>query len=129
MVVSDCGRNERERSYRLPWPPSLNRLWRWTPAGVKLSQAGRDYSLAVCRALPVGKVEKLRWRMAVYITLHAPNARPYDVDNRGKCLLDSCTKACLWQDDGLIDELHVARATPDPDGKGFVDMLIVRLDA
>lgn len=110
--------------YRLPWPPSVNRLYRYTPAGVKLSEAGRKYVLAVCRALPVGVVTKLRDRLIIHATLHAPNARSYDVDNRLKALLDACTKACVWHDDRLIDEIHVGRGEVDPDGQGYVDMLI-----
>ncbi|TAL99560.1 MAG: RusA family crossover junction endodeoxyribonuclease [Paraburkholderia sp.] len=116
-------------SYRLPWPPSLNRLWRSTPGGVKLSEAGRQYAVAVSNALPVGVVRKFRKRLVVWVFLHAPNARPIDIDNRCKALLDSCTKACLWQDDGLIDELHVMRGVPDPAGAGYVEMIVQELDS
>src|ERR1700739_3946425 len=69
-------------SYRLPWPPSLNRLWRATPGGVKLSEAGRQYAIAVSNALPVGVVRKFRNRLVVWAILHAPDARSYGVDNR-----------------------------------------------
>src|ERR1700739_3072778 len=116
-------------SYRLPWPPSLNRLWRSTPGGVKLSEAGRQYAIAVSNALPVGIVRKFRKRLVVSGFLHAPNARTYDVDNRLKALLDSCTKGCLWQDDKLIDEIHVMRAAPDPAGAGYVEMTVQELDS
>ncbi len=110
--------------YRLPWPPSLNRLYRYTPAGVKLSEAGRKYVLAVCRTLPVGVVTKLKDRLVVHMIAHAPNARPRDLDNLCKATLDACTKACVWADDSLIDELHIARGEVDPDGVGYIDMLI-----
>lgn len=116
-------------SYRLPWPPSLNRLWRATPGGVKLSEAGRQYAIAVSNALPVGVVQRFKRRLVVWVWLHAPNARTYDVDNRLKALLDSCTKACLWQDDKLIDEIHVMRAVPDPAGAGYVEMTVQQLDS
>lgn len=115
--------------YRLPWPPSLNRLWRATPGGVKLSEAGRQYAVAVSNALPVGVVQRLQKRLVVWVWLHAPNARTYDVDNRLKALLDSCTKACLWQDDKLIDEIHVMRGATDPAGVGYVDMAVQQLDS
>lgn len=115
-------------SYRLPWPPSLNRLWRATPGGVKLSEAGRQYAIAVSNALPVGVVQRFKSRLVVWVWLHAPNARTYDVDNRLKALLDSCTKACLWQDDKLIDEIHVMRGAVDPAGVGYVSMTVQQLD-
>ena len=116
-------------NYRLPWPPSLNRLWRATPAGVKLSEAGRQYAVAVSNALPIGVVQRFQKRLVVWVWLHAPNARTYDVDNRLKALLDSCTKACLWQDDKLIDEIHVMRGAADPAGVGYVDMTVQQLDS
>ena len=115
-------------TYRLPWPPSLNRLWRATPGGVKLSEAGRQYAIAVSNALPVGVVQRFERRLVVWVWLHAPNARTYDVDNRLKALLDSCTKACLWQDDKLIDEIHVMRGAVDPAGVGYVRMAVQQLD-
>lgn len=80
-------------------------------------------------ALPVGIVRKFHKRLVVWVFLHAPDARTYDVDNRLKALLDSCTKACLWQDDKLIDEIHVLRGVPDPAGAGYVEMTVQELDS
>lgn len=115
-------------TYRLPWPPSTNKLWRYTPAGVKLSPAARQYAVLVSNALPLGVVEKLSSRLVLWVTLHAPDERGYDVDNRLKSLLDACTKTCLWADDALIDEIHIARGAPDENRAGYVDMWIEQLD-
>jgi crossover junction endodeoxyribonuclease RusA len=115
----------RELFYRLPWPPSVNHLYRRERRGVRLSDKAREYYRNVSRALPVGVVERLEGRLRVYITLHAPDGRLRDLDNPMKATLDGCTKACVWRDDSQIDELHIARGLPDPDKRGFVDMLIV----
>lgn len=128
QITSGSASLNISHSYRLPWPPSLNRLWRATPGGVKLSEAGRQYAIAVSNALPVGVVQRFQKRLVVWAWLHAPNARTYDVDNRLKALLDSCTKACLWQDDKLIDEIHVMRGAADPTGVGYVNLAVQELD-
>ena len=121
----------------LPWMPSLNHYWRHmilkTPKGpqlrVLISQEGREYRhsvLAHMRALgnpamPAGS------RLAVGLTLCAPNRRQIDIDNRIKAGLDALTHAGVWADDSLIDELTVQRG-PIIKG-GQVKVTITPLDA
>jgi crossover junction endodeoxyribonuclease RusA len=45
-----------------------------------------------------------------------------DLDNRVKPLLDALTAAEVWQDDSLIDELHIVRAPVK--APGWVDVTI-----
>jgi len=45
----------------------------------------------------------------VMIVMNFGNKRRNDLDNRLKALFDACTHAKVWEDDSLIDDLHVAR--------------------
>ena len=106
----------------LRWGPSINHYWRSvlipckpTKPGappyrvqVMISQEGRDYRREVRQ-----RIEALRtWgpvaappgsRLAVTLTLHGPNRRSFDIDNRIKAVLDALTHAAVWADDALVD--------------------------
>ncbi|MFW8627667.1 RusA family crossover junction endodeoxyribonuclease [Deinococcus sp. ME38] len=109
----------------LPFPPSMNSIWRSGikhTAGkpeirVRLSTRARMYRHAVAQACadqghptaPVG-------RLAVTIDVHAPDHRKRDLDNLNKALMDALTHARVWHDDSLIDELHLHRRANQPGG-------------
>lgn len=120
-------RMHRSRNYRLPWPPSLNRIWRAFGGRVILSLLARDYIARCSNALPTGRVEPLRGRLVVWLHLCAPdNGRKYDIANREKILCDTLTKNRVWLDDEQIDCMVINRGAPA--GKGHVDVLIQELD-
>lgn len=98
----------------LPWPPSVNRLWRSVQGRAILSREGRAYRQQV--ALVVREQEKsvapLVGRLAVEIDLYPPDRRRRDIDNLSKALLDGLTHAGVWLDDSLIDVLTLRRCQP-----------------
>lgn len=102
-------------SFDLPWAPSVNRYWRHTLIGghprVLLSVEGRAFRKAAAQALMLQGVvlAKLNGRLGVDISLHAPDRRITDIDNRIKGLLDALTHAKVWLDDSQVDDLHVRR--------------------
>jgi crossover junction endodeoxyribonuclease RusA len=112
--------------YRLPFPPSLNRIWRAVSARVLLSAAARDWKVAAVRALPVGRVPPpLTGRLVVTLYLCPPAriaSKPWDVANREKLLCDLLTEQRVWLDDSQIDVMLIVRGLPDD--KGYVDILI-----
>jgi crossover junction endodeoxyribonuclease RusA len=55
---------------------------------------------------------RLQQPLAVTLRVHAPDRRARDLDNLPKALLDAITHAGLWEDDSLIDELHIYRCGP-----------------
>lgn len=100
---------------RLPWPPSVNTIWRNVVINkrprVLLSKAGRDwFDAAAARVIEQRAGQRYLGRIHVDITLHAPDRRAIDIDNRAKALLDACTKGGLWHDDGQVDVLTLRRA-------------------
>lgn len=100
---------------RLPWPPSVNTIWRSMRAGpmagrVLLSREGRAYFAQAERAVLVQRRgQAIAGRAEVEIVLHAPTRAALDIDNRCKAILDACTKGGLWVDDSQVDVLIVRR--------------------
>ncbi|WP_245557821.1 RusA family crossover junction endodeoxyribonuclease [Deinococcus apachensis] len=128
--------------FALPWPPSLNSIWRATvvpckpkkpgappyTARVLLSQEGRAYRRAVREAMnayrshapyttPPGA------RLALTLTACPPDKRARDLSNLPKALEDALTHAQVWADDSLIDELIVRRGEPTPGGRMVVQIV------
>jgi crossover junction endodeoxyribonuclease RusA len=115
----------RSVSYRLPWPPSVNRIWRAVGGRVILSAAARQYAIACANALPAGTVDPLRGRLAVTLQMRPPtalNGKRWDILNREKLLCDVLTAQRIWLDDEQIDVAMVMRG--EPIDKGCVDILI-----
>lgn len=109
----------------LPFPPSLNSIWRSDIvhiAGeprirVRLSARARTYRQAVVQACAdQGHPTAPTGRLIVIIDVHAPDHRTRDLDNLNKGLMDALTHAGLWADDSLIDELHLYRRANRPGG-------------
>lgn len=99
---------------RLPWPPSVNRIWRNVVIGrsarTLLSKDGRLYFDDAARRVQVQRQgRKIDGRAQVEIVLHAPTRAAIDIDNRAKAVLDACTKGGLWTDDSQVDVLVVRR--------------------
>ncbi len=111
----------------LPWPLSLNRLWRAVGGRVLLSADARACARAIANALPRGRVgPPLLGQLAVTITLCPPKneqTAAWDVANREKLICDVFTKQRVWKDDSQIDWLVLARGPAFASG-----CAIVRID-
>ncbi|WP_278914121.1 RusA family crossover junction endodeoxyribonuclease [Deinococcus wulumuqiensis] len=122
-------------SFSLPYPPSMNAIWRAVvivlkgkpQARVLLSQQGRAYRKAVQNVIrsldnptcPPGA------RLHLHLTAHSPDRRARDLSNIPKALEDALTHAQVWADDSLIDRLTVDRGEVTPGGR--VDVVITPL--
>lgn len=108
----------------LPYPPSLNRYWRYVPGmSPKISAEGRAYRRDVIEILSKGDgVYFGCGRLAVAITTHAPDRRRRDLDNIPKALLDALEHAGVYEDDGQIDDLRITRGEVD---KGWPRVVVV----
>lgn len=98
----------------LPWPPSTNALWRNVSVGgsqrTLLSAKAREFLDAAAQLVAQQRAGlRIKGAAEVWVTLHAPTRRGYDIDNRVKALLDACTHGGLWHDDGQVDVLVVKR--------------------
>jgi crossover junction endodeoxyribonuclease RusA len=112
----------------LPWPPSLNRLYRAVAGRVVLSEEGRKYALQVSNALPTGHVEPLEGRLSVEFVMCPPEkllGKKWDIANREKCFADALTKCRVWLDDEQIDSMLITRGdyiSNFPSGVVFVSI-------
>ncbi len=100
----------------LPWPPSVNRIWRQHNGRTLVSREYRSWKLAALDAIAVQIVgekppEWLSGRLRVDIYLQPANRRRFDVDNKTKALLDAIESVGF--DDSQVDVLHVERLPVD----------------
>ena len=95
----------------LPWPPSVNHVWRRVGSKTLLSAQGRSYSEAVGQHCLMRKIAgaQLSGRLSVRILVNPPDRRRRDIDNLTKVPLDALTHAGVWEDDSQIDELYIRR--------------------
>lgn len=116
----------RSLTLTLPWPPSLNRIWRAFGGRVILSALARTYKVACANALPRGRAAPFTGRLTVWLNMRPPERRTrsgaWDIANREKILCDVLTKQRIWLDDSQIDCMVILRGEPHADG--CVDVLI-----
>jgi crossover junction endodeoxyribonuclease RusA len=119
-------------SVRLPWPPSVNDYWgnrivlsrgdaqsrlrcpccRAPLSGfvtTHLSPRAKTFREGVAGVIASLGLQKTLDRVAVELTINAPDRRQRDLDNYGKGPLDALTHAHLWGDDSQVDELTFRR--------------------
>lgn len=107
----------------LTWPPSVNHYYNNLGYGrVVISVRGQVYrsltDLRVKDARRQGSLprQRIEGRLRVVVMCCPPDVRTRDLDNLGKALFDSLTKAGAWRDDSQIDELTYRRGLPTKGG-------------
>lgn len=107
----------------MPWPPSVNRIWRAVGGRIILALTARRFKAAAARALPTGRVPPpLTGRLVVWLTLHPPGAltkrgQVWDIANREKLVCDALTAQRVWLDDSQIDVMVLLRGEPCENGR------------
>ena len=98
-------------SLTLPWPPSVNRIWRRVGNKTILSAEGREFRKIVQDICAINGLsgKRIAGRLSVSITANPPDRRKRDIDNLQKAPLDALTHAAVWEDDSQIDELLIRR--------------------
>ena len=91
----------------LPYPPSLNALYRTVRGRVLLSREGREYKARIAALLRLPCFRPLVGPVAVTVRAYRPQRRG-DLDNTLKALLDS-VQGLLYENDSQIVELHAHR--------------------
>lgn len=124
--------SDRVEQLKLPWPLSLNRLWRAVGGRVLLSADARACVRAIANALPRGRIPPpLTGRLAVQITLCPPKSESdarWDVANREKLICDALTKQRVWADDSQIDWISLARGPAFASGCALVRIDVYHAD-
>ncbi len=121
----------RSFRYELKFPPSVNNYWRSTynpklkRTIVYIGPEGKKFREHVITN--IGKVANTDKRLAVLVELLMPDNRRRDIDNYQKSTLDALKHARVYNDDCLIDDLHVKRAGVDPMKIGKCTVTITEL--
>lgn len=99
----------------LPMPPSVNDFYGYTsPSKHRIikyvKEAGKEFKRKVKDYVILNSFDiKANVPLKVEVILNFKTKQRTDLDNRMKGLLDSLTEAEVWQDDSLIDDLHIIR--------------------
>lgn len=113
FIAKECPRPPIGYGFELPFPPSVNAIWRRVGRKTLLSAPARRYRGQVVQRLlqQFGKLPKVgTGPLAVTIRACRPDARRRDLDNLPKAILDALTHAGLWGDDSQIEHLAICWA-------------------
>ena len=92
----------------LPFPGSINSLWRCVGGRNILSKPGREYQALAQQYLMTQKpLPRFDSPVSVEIALCPPSLRRMDIDNRIKPVLDALQRAEVLADDSLVHRLVV----------------------
>ena len=111
-ICSACaGRVVGDASFNLPFPPSMNHIWRHAGKRTYLSDRAKAIAAVLARLLEQGvPLKAIAEPMRVTYALQAPTRRISDVDNYPKSVHDALTAARFWMDDSLVHDLRVVWA-------------------
>lgn len=92
----------------LPYPPSVNSVWRVGPNGIYLTGEGYAYRRAVVQAVAAHRnALGIEHAIKLVVKIYPPDKRRRDIDNIFKSLLDALMAAKVYADDSLIKCLDV----------------------
>lgn len=104
----------------LPFPPSINGYWKQIVLRTKSGKSFRSTGLTkrakqfridalalIKKQYPIHTI--IDFPVKVFIQLHPPTLRKYDVDNFNKGILDALTHANIWVDDELVYDLRIVK--------------------
>lgn len=111
--------------FTIPFPPSVNRVYRNILGRTLISREGRTYRENVCALLAGGGPRKppMGGRIALCMDAFPPDRRTRDLDNLLKASADALEHAGIYENDSQIDLLLIRRREPIRGGK-----LEVRVD-
>lgn len=99
-------------SIELPFPPSVNRLWRSYQGRMLLSRAGRAYRAEA--GLALGLCQSFgRQPVRVHVEAFMPDARRRDLDNLWKAAGDALQANRIVADDSQIRDLRIVHCGID----------------
>lgn len=111
----------------LPWPPTVNTMWRSIGRGrTILGEKGRIYRTEVAaRVLTSIGRPMLDCPLSVAIAAYPPDNRRRDLDNLFKSCLDSLAHAGVYADDYQIQRLSIERREVAKPGRLVVEIVEV----
>lgn len=109
----------------LPYPPSLNRMYRAINGRNILSKSGREFyeraDWLIKSQLPRGW-QPITGRVRVDCWAYPPDRRKRDLDNLWKPVLDALTKSGVWLDDSQVVDERLRWGPKEKDGRVTVEI-------
>ena len=100
-------------SINLPYPPSMNTMWRNFRGRTVLSKAGRQFRTDVQDLIIETNAPKFgASKLKITMILRPRDKRKMDIDNRIKAALDALEHAGVFDDDFQVDHLEMIRGEP-----------------
>lgn len=98
----------------LPWPPSVNRIWRHWKGRTLLSREGRKYRQDVAACVAQARLQGFgRRSVKVVAVAYMPDNRRRDIDNLAKASYDALQAARIFDDDSQIVDSHWRKGPVD----------------
>ncbi len=91
----------------LPYPPSLNKMYRTVNGRMLISAVGREYKNEVYAFCLVHRIKPISGDLAISLDCYRP-AKRGDLDNLFKGLFDALN-GCAWHDDSQVIEINARR--------------------
>ena len=104
----------------LPYPPSINHLYRRVGGRTIISRGGRRYREEVCALLAAAQVREFDGPVRIEIEIYPPDRRRRDIDNVQKALLDALEHGGAYRDDSQIVKLEIEKRAAVPGGRTLV---------
>lgn len=114
----------RRAKLTLPWPPSVNHIWRRGRRGTFLSEEALAFRKVVWVEWVKAGKPRFSSGVRVLVVANPPDRRRRDLDNLLKSLLDALVSCGCIEDDSLevVHELSVAKGEH---GKGTLEVVMV----
>lgn len=116
---------DERRRVRLPWPVTMNSMYRSIKGRNILSRRAREYKKICTIILGEPPSSPYPGEIGMILLMHPPKNFRYDVDNYFKMILD-CLRGYWYSDDSQIQVLMGVKRLKDPAKEGFVNILIER---
>lgn len=113
----------------LPYPPSLNSIWRHGSGKVFLSPQAKRYYNYVYLIYAQAKAPKfdVGARLELWGTAYPPDKRRRDIDNLPKVVFDSLEATGMFQNDAQIKKMHMFMMEPVDKKKSRIEIRIEKI--
>lgn len=112
--------------FTLPYPPSVNRIWRRAGTRIYLAPEGLAYRAAVAEVVKDLRAFEPSDRLALHVEAVMPDRRRRDLDNLFKATLDALQAAGVFADDEQLDELAISRGLVKKPGHLRIHLFLIQ---